>query len=397
MKTNGSLCASLFGALALLLGSGSAARAQANVYFPNDATINYAISGSAVVGYANDADYANQKNGSSPTVSFVAGSKAGSGGGGGVSVYNHGTVNLKDGSSVYNLSAYNNSVVNISAAANANTITAGDASQVTISGGRISSVFASGNSVVTITGGTVFSDVLAGSGGAINISGGALNSPYLYIYPGGSLNLSGAGLSATLTGSRPGSEILVYTLKGTLTDGTDVSGKSVVLYTINGAQFTINNNAVTPPSVSGSLAFEGIVPSAAAQNVTFTFRPADGSANITFPFIAVPASGAFNFTGIPQKKYTVHIKGDKYLATNVNVDTTGGNVSGVTAFLPAGDANNDNSVDSSDFGVLIGAFGSDASVPGSGYDPTADFNGDGVVDSTDFGLLIGEFNNSGAL
>ena len=63
--------------------------------------------------------------------------------------------------------------------------------------------------------------------------------------------------------------------------------------------------------------------------------------------------------------------------------------------LPAGDANGDNSVDSSDFGLLIGAFNSDAAISGSGYDATADFNFDGVVDSSDFGLLIGEFNNDG--
>ena len=44
---------------------------------------------------------------------------------------------------------------------------------------------------------------------------------------------------------------------------------------------------------------------------------------------------------------------------------------------------------------VIGAYGSDASIPGSGYDPGADFNGDGFVDSTDFGLLIGNFGAMG--
>ena len=64
--------------------------------------------------------------------------------------------------------------------------------------------------------------------------------------------------------------------------------------------------------------------------------------------------------------------------------------------LPAGDSNNDNSVDSTDFGTLIGAFGGAGSVTGSGYDATVDFNFDGSVDSTDFGILIGEFNSMGA-
>ena len=60
--------------------------------------------------------------------------------------------------------------------------------------------------------------------------------------------------------------------------------------------------------------------------------------------------------------------------------------------LRLGDGNGDGSIDSTDFGTLIGAFNSSASIPGSGYDPTADYNGDGLVDSTDFGLLIGDFN-----
>ena len=132
---------------------------------------------------------------------------------------------------------------------------------------------------------------------------------------------------------------------------------------------TVSNAAVS--SVSGSLYFERIVVAASAQNVTFTLRPTDGGANITRT-VAVPPSGAFNLSGLTPKPYTLHIKSAKHLATNVSVDTTNGNVSGVTAFLPAGDANNDNSVDSTDFGVLIGAYGSDGSIPGSGYDVTAD-------------------------
>ena len=133
---------------------------------------------------------------------------------------------------------------------------------------------------------------------------------------------------------------------------------------------------------------------ARAQNVTFILRPMDGRASITQTIYVAP-SGVFNLLGLSPKQYTLYIKGDKYLAKNVSVDTTNGNVSGVTATLPAGDANNDNSVDSTDFGVLIGAFNTNASIPGNGYDAAADFNCDDFVDSTDFGLLIGNFNLTG--
>ena len=64
--------------------------------------------------------------------------------------------------------------------------------------------------------------------------------------------------------------------------------------------------------------------------------------------------------------------------------------------LTGGDANGDNSVDSTDFGLLIGAYGSSSAVANSGYIVGADFNCDGLVDSTDFGILIGSYGAMGA-
>ena len=152
--------------------------------------------------------------------------------------------------------------------------------------------------------------------------------------------------------------------------------------------------SASPVTVSGTAVFEGIAPTAPVQNVTFEFRVFGVKA---FPSqtVAVAPSGGFSLTNVPRGNYSLHIKGAKYLAKNVIVDATNGDVSGVVATLLAGDANNDNSVDSTDFGILIGAFNTSASLPGSGYDATADFNGDGYVDSTDFGLLIGNFNEMG--
>ena len=148
-------------------------------------------------------------------------------------------------------------------------------------------------------------------------------------------------------------------------------------------------------SVSGTLAFEGIAPTASSQNVTFLFVPNDASARLT-RLAAVPANGVFTLSGLPQKTYTVWIKGTKYLAATATADASAGNVSGLTAAQGAGDSNNDNSVDPTDFNNFVTAYNSDSSVPGSGYDPTSDFNGDGLVDPTDFGLFVGEYNNAGA-
>ena len=148
-------------------------------------------------------------------------------------------------------------------------------------------------------------------------------------------------------------------------------------------------------NVSGTLALDSLASNALPQVVTFTFRPADNTAPI-IKTANVDATGIFSLNGIPRKPYQLHIKADKFLAANVDIDTTNSDTPNIVALLPAGDANNDNSVDSTDFGILIGAYGSSASDPGSGYDATADFNGDGSVDSTDFGLLIGNFNLQGA-
>ncbi len=181
-------------------------------------------------------------------------------------------------------------------------------------------------------------------------------------------------------------------------DGTKLGGYLQVpidsANAMNGAAVTFRNITITPVTgntVSGTLTFEGIAATAPNQNVTFIFRPTDGGASFTRR-VSVPASGAFSVANIPVGTFNTRIKGDKYLAQVVPIDTTGGPTSGIVSTQRAGDSNNDNSVDSSDFTALIGAYNSDITIAGSGYDPNADFNGDGSVDSSDFTLLIGEFN-----
>ena len=151
--------------------------------------------------------------------------------------------------------------------------------------------------------------------------------------------------------------------------------------------------AEAPPSrsVSGTITIDG-APNAQVP-VTFNFRPVSGA---SFDKTATTsASGAFSLPNIPAQSYTVHIKAALCLARNITIDATNGDVTNASATLESGDANNDNSIDSSDFGVLIGSFNSSVTLPGSGYDPTADFNFDGSVDSSDFALLIGSFNQTG--
>ena len=149
-----------------------------------------------------------------------------------------------------------------------------------------------------------------------------------------------------------------------------------------------------PATVAGKISLEGLVGTAAPQTLTFQFRPKDGSA--TFNLTAsVKPDGFFNLLNIPRKDYDLWIKGPKNLAKVVGVNTLNSDAHSVTALLAGGDSNNDNSVDATDFGALVGSYGSDANVPHGGYDYTADFNGDGLVDTTDFGILVGNYGSVG--
>ena len=169
-------------------------------------------------------------------------------------------------------------------------------------------------------------------------------------------------------------------------EGTSIAGSNQIILLYN--QGTGGN------TVSGTVAFEGIDSAALAQNVTFQFRPVGGGVVITKTASVLP-SGLFHFDGIPAGAYNLRVKADKYLAVSVPVDASNGGVSGVTATLAAGDANNDNHCDVVDFGILINAYGSGINAPNSGYDFRADFNADGFVDALDFGLLVNSYGSVG--
>ena len=150
------------------------------------------------------------------------------------------------------------------------------------------------------------------------------------------------------------------------------------------------------PSLSGVITLEGLSASAAPRLVTVEFRPADGTAAFRRS-VSVDSTGIFTLATVPAKRYNLRLKSPTSLAQIVGADATGGNVTGIAATLPAGDANGDNACDVLDFGILVNAYGSAKSVLTSGYDASADFNGDGLVDVLDFGLLVNNYGSSGAM
>ena len=161
--------------------------------------------------------------------------------------------------------------------------------------------------------------------------------------------------------------------------------------------FSITVTPITS-SVSGVITLDSISPDAPKQTITFTFRPVGGGADVVKTANIGP-DGDYTITGLDRKAYTLHIKGAKYLASNVAVDLTNGNVTGINATLTAADANNDNNVDTADFGALVNAYGNAYDVNDPLADPNliaADFNFDGSIDTGDFGILVNSYGGVGA-
>lgn len=146
-------------------------------------------------------------------------------------------------------------------------------------------------------------------------------------------------------------------------------------------------------TLSGTLTLQGIALSAPAQTITFLLHPSDNSGD-SVKTASVAPNGVFQLSDVPRKNYSLRIKGDRYLSARVsNVDASGGNVSGITALLKAGDANNDNAADIADLLLLINSYNKVSS--DAGYLATADFNLDGSDDIADLLLLIGNYNQLG--
>ena len=435
-----------------LLGLSRPAHAQ-NVYFPVNTTINSDVPNPpnpnryAIVGYANDTDFAAMLNPTSPTVNLVSGVIWGN-----IQVYDQSVLNMSGGRVNVRLRSYNNSTVNVtggdtgpSLEANGSSIVnlrgggqegnhffASDYSVINVTGGSPGHIYMGGGSTLNISGGSVgeaiaqgrivnvtggtIRNVLWGYGGAINISGGYVNQVIAYgsvsitgghfvelqatnsepynSNDGGIIDLYGSNLTKTLIDPNWDGYYSRYALSGKLADGTDLSG--VFFDSRHGTAGQVVFHEVVGPFASGTLSFTGITPSAGPQNVTFTFRPTDGSAPVT-QTVSVPANGAFSLGGLPSKAGVLHIKADNFLAANVNVDLTNGSVLNLTANLLPGDYNNDNRCDILDFGGLVNAYGTDSSVPNSGYDANADFNKDGRVDVEDFGALVNNYGTVGDL
>jgi hypothetical protein len=235
-----------------LFSLGRAARTQ-TTFFPNDATINYAV-GNAIVGYDQDG------NSFSPTVSLVNGGSisdaasifnasvfnmsGGSIGGSGLNANDTSQVFISGGNIGGNngLFANNSSQVTISGGSIDNYVIAQDTSIMTVTGGQISSLSASGTSTLTISGGSIGSGTSASGNSTINLHGGNPGAG-LQAQDSSRFNIFGHNLQATLTDQN--GDVKTYLLSGTLADGTDLSNRFL---TISGTgSYTLNSIGGAPP------------------------------------------------------------------------------------------------------------------------------------------------------
>jgi hypothetical protein len=134
----------------------------------------------------------------------------------------------------------------------------------------------------------------------------------------------------------------------------------------------------------------------ALQQVAITLTLKSGSTEVNYASTTTDAYGFFTQTvSLPNGTYNWRVKDPKYLASAGTTLLNGGSVSNTDMGLQrAGDANNDNLVNVTDFNIVKGSFGKGVGDPG--YDDRGDFTGDHMVNVTDFNFSKANFGSAGS-
>jgi fibronectin type 3 domain-containing protein len=110
--------------------------------------------------------------------------------------------------------------------------------------------------------------------------------------------------------------------------------------------------------------------------------------------ITTGTDGSYILKDIPPKAYDIAVQGQKWLREKkTNVVVQAGSITRLDFFLPGGDANYSNSVDSEDLNILKVSYGK--SQGQSGYDERADFDNSGSVNVLDLNILRGNYSKKG--
>ncbi|MDZ4768458.1 MAG: hypothetical protein SGJ24_04970, partial [Chloroflexota bacterium] len=132
-----------------------------------------------------------------------------------------------------------------------------------------------------------------------------------------------------------------------------------------------------------------------AVPVRVVVKPTGGGAAVHDATVNTDQNGVFSIAGLAPGSYTVWMKHANMLGASGTATLVVGANAMTAPVLKAGDADNNNVINITDFSILAATFGK--SFGTAGYDGRADFNGDAVVNITDFSLLAGSFGQTGAV
>ena len=281
------VCASL----CAILGISNLPQAQAQftyTFFPDDGTLASTVNTDfAIVGFAggsyDDSFNRNFLFPSSPTLHVVNGADIGgemdifnsshvifSGGNiGFINVFDNSSVSASGGSSPF-LLAFDSSTVNMSDGIIDDL--EGQGSSVTVSGGHITSKLVAnsaadsvtgnpiGSCIIDVTGGSIEGELDAYNNGLLNLHGGQLGGD-LFAAFGGTIDVYGSGLTASLVNPDYNNAYSLYSLSGTLEDGTVLSNKNLFIMndgvTYGHSSFNLISAASTPEPNSLILLLSG--------------------------------------------------------------------------------------------------------------------------------------------
>jgi hypothetical protein len=206
---------------------------------------------------------------------------------------------------------------------------------------------------------------------------------------GGTFRVARVGLCATA----PGQAVLrwQWTPNGPGDDTEIVNNNGDLVQ--NPALFTdyVINVVPPPPStplIVGHVSWQGAPaqPDPRQQEpVTLTLR--SGATEVDFPLQNTDSYGYFTDTlpTLSPGVYNWRIKGPKFLANGGSVTLTGSSITNLEAgLMKAGDANDDNVVNITDFSIMRNTFGK--TLGQGGYDGRGDFNRDELVNVIDVAL-----------
>lgn len=176
---------------------------------------------------------------------------------------------------------------------------------------------------------------------------------------------------------------------------TSLAAANNAVLTRNGTLNNINFSLDLAATLAGAATFEGRPEAPHASYVQqLAVRLTRTGAPMIEEVVNTNDLGEFMFVGLVPGNYTMRVKGTHTLAVSSAITLASDENFISTPTLPEGDANDDNSVNITDFSLLAASFGLTSSAPL--FDARADFNGDTVVNINDFSLLASHFGQTGA-